>query len=70
MLPIKLSEITRLEVVVYDGWPNLIEVLEGIDELHDDGAALLLSHRFVLLQVEIQVIAFTVLEYCAEPAPD
>lgn len=55
---------------MYDGWPNLIEVLEGIDELHDDGAALLLRHRFVLLQVEIQVIAFTVLEYCAEPAPD
>ena len=51
-----------------DGWPNLVEVLEGIDDLHDDRAALLLAHQLILLQVEVQIIAFTVLQHCAEPA--
>lgn len=51
-----------------DGWANLVEVLEGVDYLHDDGAALLLAHQLILLQVEVQVIAFTVLQHCAEPA--
>lgn len=27
-----------------DGRPNLVEVLEGVDDLHDDRAALLLAH--------------------------
>lgn len=33
---------TRFEVVVDNGRSDLIEVLEGVDNLHDDGAALLL----------------------------
>lgn len=51
-----------------DGRPNLVEVLEGVDDLHDDRAALLLAHQLILLQVEVQIIAFTVLQHCAEPA--
>lgn len=51
-----------------DGRANLVEVLEGVDNLHDNRAALLLSHQLILLQVEVQIIAFTVLQHCAEPA--
>lgn len=58
---------TGLEVVVDDGRPNLVEILESVDELHDDGASLLLGHRLILLQVEIQIVASTVLQHCAEP---
>ncbi len=50
-----------------DGRANLVEVLEGVDNLHDNGAALLLGHQLILLQVEVQIIAFTVLQHCAEP---
>lgn len=60
-------ESTRLEVVVDDGWPNLVEILEGVDDLHDDRASLLLGHQFILLQVEVQIVAFAVLQHCAEP---
>lgn len=58
---------TRLEVVVDDGRVNLVEVLESVDNLHDNRAAFLLSHQLILLQVEVQIVAFTVLQYCAEP---
>lgn len=51
-----------------DGRANLVEVLEGVDNLHDNRAALLLGHQLILLQVEVQVIALTVLQHCAEPA--
>lgn len=61
-------ELTRLEVVVDDGRVNLVEVLESVDNLHDDGAALLLGHQLILLQVEIQIVAFTVLQHSAEAA--
>lgn len=60
---------TRFEVVVDNGRSDLIEVLQGVNNLHDDGAALLLRHKLVLLQVEVQVIALAVLQDCAEPAP-
>lgn len=52
-----------------NGRSDLIEVLEGVNNLHDDGAALFLRHKLVLLQVEVQVVALAVLQYCAEPAP-
>lgn len=52
-----------------NGRSDLIEVLEGVNNLHDDGAALFLRHKLVLLQVEVQVVALTVLQNCAEPAP-
>lgn len=60
-------ESTRLEVIVDDGRADLTEILECVDELHDNGASLLLRHRLILLQVEIQIIACTVLQNCAEP---
>lgn len=47
---------------------DLIEVLERVDNLHDDGAALLLRHELVLFQVEVQVVALAILQHCAEPA--
>lgn len=62
------GEYTGLEVVVDDWRADLVEVLEGVDDLHDDRAALLLRHQLILLQVEVQVIAFAVLQHCAEPA--
>lgn len=61
-------ELTRLEVVVDDGRVNLVEVLESVDNLHDDGAALLLGHQLILFQVEIQIVAFAVLQHSAEAA--
>ena len=60
---------TRFKVVVDNGRSDLIEVLEGVNNLHDDGAALFLWHKLVLLQVEVQVIALAVLQDRAEPAP-
>lgn len=52
-----------------NGRSDLVEVLQGVDDLHDDRAALFLRHELVLLQVEVQVIAFAVFQHCAEPAP-
>lgn len=57
---------TGLEVVVDDGWVNLVEVLKSVDNLHDDGATFLLGHQLILLQVEIQIVAFAVLQHSAE----
>lgn len=50
-----------------DGGADLVEVLEGVDNLHHDRAALLFGHQLILLQVEVQIIAFAVLQHCAEP---
>lgn len=60
---------TRFKVVVDNGRSDLIEVLEGVNNLHDDGAAFFLWHKLMLLQVEVQVIALAVLQDCAEPVP-
>lgn len=51
-----------------NGRVNLVEVLEGVDNLHDNRATLLLGHQLILLQVEVQVVAFAVLQNGAEPA--
>lgn len=59
---------TRFQVIVDDRRSDLVEVLERVDDLHDDGAALLLRHELVLLQVEVQVVALAVLQHRAEPA--
>lgn len=61
---------TGFKVVVDDGGSDLVEVLEGVDDLHYDGAALFLWHELVLLQVEVQVVALAVLQHRAEPAPE
>lgn len=49
-----------------DGGFDFVEVTQGADNLHDDGASLFLGHQLILLQVEVQVISFTELEDCAE----
>lgn len=59
--------LTGFEVVVDDGGFDFVEVAQGADDLHDDGASLLLRHQLVLLQVEVQVIAFTELQDSTEP---
>lgn len=59
---------TRFEVIMDDGGLDLIEVAQGADDLHDNGACLLLRHQLVLLQVEVQVVAFTELQDSTEPA--
>lgn len=51
-----------------NGRSNFIEVLKGVDDLHDDGASFLLRHQLVLLQVEVQVVALTILQHRAKPA--
>lgn len=51
-----------------DDWGfDFVEVAQGADYLHDNGACLLLRHQLVLLQVEVQVVAFTELQNCTEP---
>lgn len=47
---------------------DLVEVTQRADNLHDDGASLLLRHQLVLLQVEVQVVAFAELQDGAEAA--
>lgn len=64
------SKTTRLEVIVDDGRLDLVEVLESVDDLHDNRAAFLLRHQLILLQVEVQIVAVAVLQHCAEPAGD
>lgn len=49
-----------------DRWLDFIEVFESGDRLHNDGPRLFLLYAFVLLQVEVQVIALTVLKHSAE----
>lgn len=57
---------TRFQVVVDDGRFDLIEVSEGVDYLHDDGASLFLRHKLVLLQIEIKIVPLAELENSAE----
>lgn len=57
---------TWFQVVMDDGRFDLIEVSEGVDYLHDDGASLFLRHQLVLLQIEIEIIPLTELENSAE----
>ena len=52
-----------------DGWFDLVEVLKCVDDLHDDGARLLLRHQLVLLQVEVQIVPLAELKNRAEPDP-
>lgn len=49
-----------------DGWLYFVEVTQCANNLHDDGASLLLRHQLVLFQVEVQVVAFAELQDGAE----
>lgn len=51
-----------------DGGFDFIEVAQRADDLHDNGASLLLWHQLVLFQVEVQVIPFAELQHGTEPA--
>lgn len=57
---------TWFQVVVDDGWFDLVEVSEGVDYLHDNGASLFLRHQLVLLQIEVEIIPLTELKNSAE----
>lgn len=50
-----------------DGRFDLVEVPEGVGDLHDDGTSLFLGHQLVLLQIEVQVVPLAELQHCAEP---
>lgn len=50
-----------------DGGFDFVEVTQSADDLHDNGARLLFRHQLVLLQVEVQVVAFAELQNSAEP---
>lgn len=50
-----------------DGRFDLVEVAQGADDLHDNGARLLLRHQLVLFQVEVQVVSFAELQNRTEP---
>lgn len=60
-------DLTGFEVIVDDGGFDFVEVPQSADDLHDNGARLLLRHQLVLLQVEVQVVAFAELQNSAEP---
>ena len=45
---------------------DLIQIFESRGNLHDDGSSLSLRDRFVLLQVEVQVMPRAILQHRAE----
>lgn len=50
-----------------DWWFDLVEVSEGVGDLHDDGTSFFLRHQLVLLQIEVQIVSLAELQHCAEP---
>lgn len=58
---------TWFEVVVNDWRFDLVEVSEGVGDLHDDGTSFFLRHQLVLLQVEVQIVPLAELQHRAEP---
>lgn len=46
---------------------DLVEVSEGVGDLHDDGTGFFLSHQFVLLQIEVQIVPLAELQHSTEP---
>lgn len=61
------ASLTWFEVVVNDRRFDLVEVSEGVGDLHDDGPGFFLRHQLVLLQIEVQIVPLTELQHCAEP---
>lgn len=62
-----LSHPTWLQVVMNHRSLHGVQIFQRRDDLHDDGARLLLRHGLVLFQVKIQVVPFTVLHNGAKP---
>lgn len=50
-----------------DWWFDLVEVSEGVGDLHDDGTSFFLRHQLVLLQIEVQIVPLAELQHRAEP---
>lgn len=46
---------------------DLVEVSEGVGDLHDDGTSFFLRHQLVLLQIEVQIVPLAELQHRAEP---
>lgn len=59
-------KLTRLKIIVDNRRFNFIEVLECMDDLHDDGACLAFRNALVLLQVKVEVVSIAVLKHSAE----
>jgi len=56
----RVSQQTRFEIIMNDWRLNLVEVSEGRDCLNNDRPCLLLRQKLVLLQIEVEVVAFAV----------
>lgn len=50
-----------------DGGFDFIQIFQRVHNLHDYGTCLFFRHELMLLQVEIQVVAFTILHDSAKP---
>lgn len=45
-----------------DGWLDFVQVLECMNNLHDDASCFTLGNAFVLLQIKVQIMTITVLQ--------
>lgn len=52
--------LTWLEVVMDDRWLDFVQVFKSADRLNNDRPCFLLRNQFILLQVEVKVVALTV----------
>lgn len=50
-----------------DWWFDLVEVSEGVGDLHDDGTSFFLRHQLVLLQIEVEIVPLAELQHRTEP---
>lgn len=59
-LETKSIVLTWLEVVMDDRWLDFVQVLKSADRLDNDRPSFLLGNQFILLQVEVKVVALAV----------
>merc|ERR1719431_1524084 len=64
--PAGKKDVTRFEIIVNNGRFDLVEILEGGHNLHDDAPCLPLRNRLVLFQVKVKIVSITVLQNGAE----
>ena len=50
-----------------DGRLDLVQIFQSVDRLDDDRPGFFLRKVFVLFEIEIQVVAFTVFHHSTEP---
>lgn len=51
---------------MYNGRLDLIQILERVNDLHDDRTSLAFGNALVLFQVKVKIVTITVFEYGAE----